>query len=535
MRGRPSLDGEVGCTGRLKPRGGRAGTLAGDVTDLRPPDSATDDHGQLDGHEPSWTRTATRCEGGSTREPAERGGDVAQDQRTEEDQRADAARDDAAGLSSAEAADRLRRYGPNAIAQEHHDLLLEIGVHFWGPIPWMIEAALVLTALTARWADFIIIGALLLLNGVVGFWEEHQARGAIEALQDRLARQARVKRGGDWVTLTAAEVVPGDLIAVERGDIIPADAMVLAGRGEADESALTGESLPVDKGPGDEIHSGAVLVRGGPTARVVATGSATMFGRTAQLAGQEAPPSHFQQAVLSIGRYLIVLALALVSVIVVVSLARGTGITATLELALVVTIASVPVALPAVMSVTMAVGARVLAQHDAVVSHLPAMEEMAGVDVLCSDKTGTITKNELAVADVVAMGEGVSRADVLIAAALTGEPSSGDPIDRAILEQVDREALQRYSVLDLEPFDPTRKRAQATIRGEDGAEGSVAKGAVQAILDLARDAHDASRSVSEVTDAFAKKGYRALAVARTGARDDDWRVIGVLGLQDSAA
>ncbi len=465
-------------------------------------------------------------------EKAEHDDDPVRDQRTDEDQRADASRADDEGLGAEQAADRLQRYGPNVLKEERHNLLLEIGSHFWGPIPWMIEAALVLTALTAKWTDFAIIAALLLLNGTVGFWEEHQASSAIEALQDRLARQARVKRSQEWITVDAADVVPGDLVAVERGDIIPADAIVLDGRAEADESALTGESLPVERGPGDVIYSGAILVRGGPTARVLATGSTTMFGRTAELAGRKPPASHFQKAVLSIGRYLIVLALALVAVIVVVSLARGTSLTSTLELALVVTIASVPVALPAVMSVTMAVGARMLARHDAVVSHLPAMEEMAGVDVLCSDKTGTITKNELAVADVVVLQDGATREDVLLAAALTSEPSSGDPIDRAVLERVDRESLQHYEVVDLEPFDPTRKRAEATIHDQDGSESRVAKGAVQAILDLAGDSDGVSERLSKVTGEFAKKGFRALAVARRGRDGADWQVVGVLGLQD---
>ena len=293
------------------------------------------------------------------------------DQRNDEDRRADDAHSDDEGLSSQEAGERRERYGANVLAEEEHNLLLEIGSHFWGPIPWMIEAALVLTAVTAKWTDFGIIAALLLLNGGVGFWEEHQARGSIEALKQRLAKQAKVKRDGEWHTVAAAELVPGDLVAVKRGDVIPADAVIVDGRGESDESSLTGESLPVQKQPDDEIYSGAVLVRGGPVARVMATGSATVFGRTAELAGKEPPTSHFQQAVISIGKYLIVLALALVAIIVVVSLLRGASVADTLEFALVVTIASVPVALPAVLSVTMAVGARHLAQHEAVVATSP--------------------------------------------------------------------------------------------------------------------------------------------------------------------
>jgi len=264
---------------------------------------------------------------------------------------------------------------------------------------------------------------LLLLNGGVDFWEEHQASTAIAALKQRLARTAQVDRGGGWVTVAAAEVVPGDLVRVGRGEIVPADGRVVAGEGEADESALTGESLPVAKQPGDDAYSGSAISRGGPVVRVLATGASSVFGRTAELAGRRAPASHFQRAVVWIGKYLIALAVMLVAVIVL----RGASVTHTVELALVVIIASIPVALPAVLSVTMAVGARYLAKREAVVSHLPAIEEMAGVDVLCADKTGTVTRNELAVADISPIAEAEHDDQVLLDAALTAERDGQDP------------------------------------------------------------------------------------------------------------
>ncbi len=244
----------------------------------------------------------------------------------------------------------------------------------------------------------------------------------------------------------------------------------------------------------------------------------------------EPPPSHLQQAILSIGKYLITVALALVSVIVVVSLLRGTSVSTTLEFALVVTIASVPVALPAVLSVTMAVGARDLAKRDALVSHLPAVEEMAGVDILCADKTGTITKNELAVAEVVSSADDQDRSDILLQAALTAEPGGGDPIDRAVLREVADTALHDFKILDFESFDPTSKRARARVRAPDGTEFEVAKGAVQAVLDLVGPDDGVEARTSQATEDFADKGYRALAVARSD--DGRWRLSGVLGLQD---
>jgi H+-transporting ATPase len=374
-----------------------------------------------------------------------------------------------------------------------------------------------------------VILALLLLNGLVGFWEEHQAANAIDALKQRLAKHARVLRDGQWQLVGAEQLVPGDLIRVQRGDVIPADGVVVDGTAEADESVLTGESLPVEKHPGDEVLSGTTLSRGAPQVRLHATGASTKFGRTAELTGAEPPVSHFQQAIFAIGRYLIVIALALVGVIVVVSLLRGTSLTSTLEFALVVTIASIPVALPAVLSVTMAVGARYLAKREAVVSHLPAVEEMSGVDVLCSDKTGTITSNHLAIADVAVIDEGSSRDQILRDAALTVEQDGDDPIDAAILAAVGQ-PVTGVQVLEFDPFDADRKRAEAHVRDADGTEYRVAKGAVQAILDLASGSARGNDRVSRATAQFAAKGYRALAVAR--ATDSDWRLTGVLAIQD---
>jgi H+-transporting ATPase len=453
------------------------------------------------------------------------------DRRSEEERRADERLGAGEGLGEREAAARLERHGPNAIAERERSVLRELLSHFWAPIPWMIEAALTITALAARWADFGIIAALLLLNGLVGFWEEHQAANAIAALKERLARRARARRGGRWRELAAEEIVPGDLIAVRRGDVVPADGRIASGAADADESVLTGESLPVAKGAGDDVYSGTVVSRGTPSVRVLATGAATVFGRTAELTEERGPQSHFQKAIFAIGRYLIAISLCLVAAIVAVSLLRGEDTATTLEFALVVTIASIPVALPAVLSVTMAVGARHLARHEAVVSHLPVVEEMSGVDVLCVDKTGTITKNELAVAEVAAIGEGTDREGVLREAALTAERDGTDPVDAAVLAALGGPPGD-CDVLDFEPFDADRKRAEARVREPGGAEYRVAKGAVQAILDLAGDSAPGADRLAAATAELARRGQRALAVAR--ADDGAWRLSGVLAIADPA-
>jgi H+-transporting ATPase len=337
------------------------------------------------------------------------------------------------GLTGEQARARLGRFGPNEIAEQRKNPVLVLLGYFWAPIPWMIEVALILSLVLRHWPDAAVIGVLLAMNGLVAFAEEHQAANAIAALSQRLAATARVLRGGVWISVPVRELVPGDVIRVRLGDVGPADARLLGDASlQVDQSALTGESLPVARGAGEVLYSGAVVVRGEADALVYATGVASFFGRTTALVAAAGTVSHFQRAVLRIGRSLIILALALVTVTLVVSVARGNPPLQMLEFALVVTIASVPVALPAVMSVTMAVGARQLARRQAVVSHLPAVEELGGIDVLCSDKTGTLTENRLAVAAPWAV-PGTTVPGLLAAAALASRAEDRDPIDLAIL------------------------------------------------------------------------------------------------------
>ena len=300
------------------------------------------------------------------------------------------------GLSQVEAAKRLVQYGPNEITEHKTNPLLKFLSYFWGPIPWMIEVAVILSGAVGHWPDFFIILLLLLANAVVGYTEERQAGNAIDALKAKLAINARVRRDGDWTTPAARELVPGDVIRLRLGDIVPADARLLDGDEiELDQSALTGESLPATANPGDAVFSGSVVRRGEIDALVYGTGTHTYFGRTAELVQGAHTVSHFQKAVLKIGNYLIILAVALVTVIVVVAILRGDPVLTTLQFALVLTVAAIPVAMPTVLSVTMAVGARLLAKKKAIVSKLVAIEELAGVDVLCADKTGTLTQNSL--------------------------------------------------------------------------------------------------------------------------------------------
>src|SRR3984957_9118129 len=282
------------------------------------------------------------------------------------------------GLTQAEAQKRLTLYGPNEIEEKKTNSFLKFLSYFWGPIPWMIEVAVILSGVVGHWPDLFIILLLLVANGVVGFWEEHEAGNAIAALKAKLAVNARVKRDGKWIPPPARELVPGDVIRMRLGDIVPADARLLEGDPvEVDQSALTGESLPVSHKAGEAIFSGSIIRQGEIDALVYATGVNTYFGKTAELVKEAHTVSHFQQAVLKIGDYLIILAVVLVAVIVTVAIFRGDPILSTLQFALVLTVAAIPVAMPTVLSVTMAVGARQLAKKQAIVSRLVAIEELA--------------------------------------------------------------------------------------------------------------------------------------------------------------
>jgi len=437
----------------------------------------------------------------------------------------------AAGLSEAEAAKRLAQYGPNAIVEKKANAFLKFLTYFWGPIPWMIEAAVILSGVVRHWLDFIVILLLLCSNAVVGFWEEHQAGDAIAALKSRLAVKARVLRDGTWGNPNACGLVPGDVIRMRLGDVVPADARLLAGDPiEVDQSALTGESLPATRGPGDAVFSGSIVRRGETNAMVYATGSHTYFGKTAELVAGAQTDSHFQRAVLKIGDYLIVLASALVLLIVVVALFRHDPLLDTLEFALVLLVAAIPVAMPTVLSVTMAVGAKLLAKRQAIVTRLAAIEELAGVDVLCSDKTGTLTENELKLGDPFCV-HGITGDEVVLDAALASRADDKDTIDLAVLAGVKEGALKDYHVLHFQPFDPVHKRTEATVRGADGKQFQVAKGAPQVILAISTDAATVKCDVDKAVSDFAERGFRSLGVARAN-EDGEWKFAGVLPMSD---
>ncbi|WP_171015227.1 plasma-membrane proton-efflux P-type ATPase [Methylocystis sp. B8] len=439
--------------------------------------------------------------------------------------------DAAVGLTEAEAARRLAEYGENALVEQRIGAFERLAGFFWGPIPWMIEAAAVLSGIVRHWADLAIIVTLLLVNAGVGFWQEYKADNAIALLKRRLALKARVRRDGEWKDIPATRLVPGDLVEIKLGDIIPADVKLLSGAYlSVDQSALTGESLPVDKKAGDVAYSGSIARMGEMTALVAATGMNTYFGRTARLVEQAKTVSHFQRAVLRIGNFLILITIGLVALIGIVALYRHDPLIETIEFALILTVASIPVALPAVLSVTMAVGAERLAKLKAIISRLVSIEEMAGMNLLCSDKTGTLTKNELTLGDPW-LAPNAKGDELMLAATLASQRDAPDAIDAAILSAAPTAAaLSGYKLLAFHPFDPVAKRTEAEIE-RNGATLKVAKGAPQVIFDLCGLDGEERRLAAAQVEADAAKGLRTLGVAQTDA-GGQWRFLGLLSLFD---
>jgi len=435
------------------------------------------------------------------------------------------------GLSSSEAEARIQQYGPNEIIEKKVNPIIKFLSYFWGTIPWMIEAAAILSAILSRWDDFVIIFLLLLMNGVVGFWQEHKADKAIELLKKRLAPTANVHRDGQWKSLPSQELVPGDMVRVRLGEIVPADIKLVEGDFlELDESALTGESLPVEKKVPEVAFSGSIVRQGEMTALVYSTGMNTYFGRTARLVEVAKTQSHFQKAVVKIGDFLIILAVVLVAFVFIVAAFRHESLIQTLQFALVLIVAAIPAALPAVLSVTMAVGAMQLAKKEAIVSRLSAIEEMSGVDVLCSDKTGTITQNVLTVAEVVPFA-GFAAKDVLLFATLASREENHDLIDITIIEKSLEEHVEpgKYKLKKFKPFDPVSKRTEAEIEGPQGS-FETAKGAPQAIFSLVANSA-LGTEIDQNVEAFASKGYRAIGVASTNL-EGDWQYAGLIALHD---
>jgi len=435
------------------------------------------------------------------------------------------------GLSEEEAQKRLKEVGPNSLVEKRKNVLVQFLLFFWGPIPWMIEIAAVLSAIVGHWSDFSVIVVLLFFNAGIGFWQEVKANNALDALKKQLALKAHALRNNKWKEIKAEDIVPGDIIKIRFGDIIPADLKLFAGDYVSiDQAVLTGESLPVNKKIDDFCFSGTIVKQGEMTGLVTATGENTYFGKTAGLVSKAGATSHFQKAVIHIGDYLIYLSLVLVAILFFVQLLRGDDILTLVQFALILTVASIPVAMPAVLSVTMAVGALKLSKKKVIVSRLEAIEEAAGMDILCSDKTGTLTQNKLTLGENI-LFKAQSDEELFLNASLASEENTNDAIDNTISAAVkDKSSLDSYQLLKYTPFDPVSKRTEAKYSFMD-KETTVTKGATQVIASLCQLSTKESEMMEEDVDNFASRGYKTLGVARKE-NNDKWLFLGVITLFD---
>ncbi len=440
------------------------------------------------------------------------------------------------GLTSSDASIRLDKYGPNEIPEKKESPILKFLKNFWGPIPWMIEIAAILSILIEHYDDFVIIIAMLLVNAVVRFWEEFKADNAVEMLKQKLALKARVLRDEKWIELAARNIVPGDIVRIRLGDIIPADIKLISGDYlQVDESVLTGESLPVDKKLSDIAYEGAIVRQGEMNGLVVGTGKNTFFGKTATLVSEAKTKSHFQKAIVNIGNYLIIFAVSLVLIVFIVELLRLENFFTILQFALVLVVAAIPVALPAVLMVSMAVGAIDLAKKKAITKKLLSIEELAGMDILCTDKTGTITKNEISIAKIETL-DSISKGDLILYGTLASREENKDPIDDAFFNKISeipelKENIKNYSLVSFKPFDPVAKRTEATIKDQMGIQFKTSKGAIQVMLSLVPNKEDIKDKVENIGNSLAALGYRALGVAKTDIYGQ-WSFMGVIGLMD---
>lgn len=421
-----------------------------------------------------------------------------------------------AGLTNAEVDSRRKEHGYNEVAEQKGHPLRLFFHKFWGMSAWMLELIMVLSVVLRKYSDLAVVSALLVVNAGLSFMQEHRAAGVVEALRKRLQVSARVLRESNWMVVPARDLVPGDIIRVRPGDIVPADVKLLAGELSVDQSALTGESKDADKVSGAVLSAGSVVRRGEGNGVVMLTGARTYFGRTTELVQKARPKLHIEAVVAKVVRWLFVIVGVLLGVVAVLSLIRGVPLLEMVPLLLVLLMSAVPVALPVMFTVSMAFGSKELAKRGVLVTRLSAAEDAATMDVLCVDKTGTITMNQLAVTGVIPLGR-AAESDVLFAGALASQEANQDPIDLAFLAAAkDRhifDGVPAVTPVSFAPFDAKNRRTEAVVK-QSGQRFRVMKGAVRTVAAACGLQPPEIEAIEARVSESALKGYRTLAVAR---------------------
>lgn len=432
------------------------------------------------------------------------------------------------GLTNDEARDRLEKVGPNSMPDTAVHPLRRALTKLWAPVPWMLEAAIILQLILHKFTESAVIGGLLLFNAAISFLQEGKAQATLQALKSRLALKASVRRSGAWKIVPSAELVPGDLVKLSLGAVVAADVELLDGSVLLDQSMLTGESLPIEAAAGARTYAGALVRRGEARAKVIQTGLRTKFGRTAELVRTAHVVSAQQKAVLRVVRNLALFNGVITLGLVAYADLRGMPWSEIIPLLLTAVLAAIPVALPATFTLASALGAKSLAKLGVLPTRLSAVDEAASMDVLCSDKTGTLTRNELSVSTIRPMS-GFDEAHVLALAALASAEGGQDPVDSAIRAAAQAKSEKNaFRLVHFTPFDPAKKMSEATATDSEGKSLTVVKGASETVLALAESAR------TEVEPAVAdleKKGFRVLAVA-AGSDPKQLKLAGLVALSD---
>jgi H+-transporting ATPase len=440
------------------------------------------------------------------------------------------------GLGESEARNRLQIFGYNEIKEKKKNPLLEFILHYWGPMPWLLELAMVLSFILRHYPEGIIILALLTVNAIIGHIHSLGSQKAIELLKKKLAIKAKVFREGRWEIRDAKEIVPGDVIVIKLGDIVPADAMIISGELSIDESSITGESLPIEKKQQSIVYSGSEVRRGETRCVVVNTGANTYFGKTAELVKIAKPRSHQMEIMVSIIKYMMYVGIAAFISVLIWSLMINIKeqLITILTLAAIFLMGAVPVALPAILTIVQAVGAMELVKKGVLVTRLDSIEDAASIDVLCLDKTGTITQNKLSVTDSIPFS-GYKKEDVIAIATSASKEEGMDLIDLAIIEYAKTIGINinAYKQISYTPFNPSTKRTEAIVEA-DGKRFKGIKGAAQTVISMCRGIDkDTIDKTNRTLEEFSRKGYRTIAVARSEGEDmDNLKLVGFVPLSD---
>ena len=437
------------------------------------------------------------------------------------------------GLSENEAKRRINESGYNELFEKRKNPFVDFMTRYWGPMPWLLELTMALSYIIGHYLEVVIVFGLLTLNAIIGFHHTRSSLKALELLKKRLAIKAKILRNGEWVVKDAREIVPGDIVQVGLGDLIPADGKIVAGEVSVDQSALTGESLPVTAHQSGILYSSTIVKRGEAKALVLNTGAHTYFGKTAELVKIAKPKSHQEQIMSAIVKYAMYIGIASLAFVVLdAALTRGVDVLTIVRFALIFLMGSVPVALPAVFAIVLAVGAMQLAKEGALVTRLNSIEDAASMEVLCLDKTGTITQNKLSVTDPIPF-QGFEKNDVAIIARLASKEEIRDVIDLAVIDYAKNLPTSVQYIQDsFTPFDPATKRSEAIVE-HNGKRFRVVKGAPQVILSLCKVDDETGKNVNTNVESLSKKGYRTLAVAKSEDNDlDNLKLVGLLPLAD---